>query len=87
MIITRHDAALRLTEHLQHHLTLTELVAWAEEAVMEAEFDEKDVEVLSHVIGRIGLADVREFGLSWEDLEQFLSLLGYQARVDVSRVA
>ncbi len=39
------------------------------------------------VIGRLGLADVREFGLSWEDLEELLAALGYQARVDISRVA
>ena len=86
-MITRHDVAVKLTEHIQHRLSLDDLVAWAEEAMMEAEFDEKDTEALSRVVARLGLADVREFGLSWEDIEQFLSLLGYQARVEISRVA
>jgi hypothetical protein len=86
-MITRHDVAVKLTEHIRHRLSLNELVAWAEEAMMEAEFDEKDTEVLRRVIARLGLADVREFGLSWEDLEQFLSMLGYRARVEISRVA
>ena len=86
-MITRDDVAVKLIAHIQHSITLNELVGWAEEAMMEAEFDEKDTEVLSHVIARLGLADVREFGLSWEELERFLSLLGYRARVEISRVA
>ena len=86
-MITRHDVAGKLAEHLRRSLTLDELVAWAEQAMMDAEFDEMDAEVLTRVIARLGLADVREFGLSWEDLEQFLSVLGYKARVDISRVA
>ncbi len=86
-MITRHDVAGKLAEHIRRRLTLDELVAWAEQAMMDAEFDEKDLEVLTRVIGRLGLADVREFGLSWEDLEEFLAALGYQARVDISRVA
>ncbi len=35
------------------------------------------------IAGRIGLADVRAFGLTWEDCEGFLSRLGYRAKIDV----
>lgn len=52
--------------------------------MMEAEFEESDMDVLSDVIGRLGLADVAEFGLRWQDCEEFLRRLGYRAKVTVS---
>jgi hypothetical protein len=86
-MITRHDVAAKLTDYLRHSLTLGELVEWAEQAMMEGEFDESDFETLRDIVSRLGLADVREFGLTWEDCEAFLSRLGYQARVEISEVA
>ena len=50
---------------------------------MEADFAEKDRESLRKVISRLGVADVRAFGLTWEDCEQLLQELGYSARVDI----
>ncbi len=52
--------------------------------MMDAEFGETDIEVLSDIIGRLGLADVAEFGLRWQDCEEFLRRLGYRATVSVS---
>ena len=46
--------------------------------------EEADTEVLSDIIGRLGLADVAEFGLRWQDCEEFLRRLGYRATVTVS---
>ena len=86
-MITRHVVAAKLTDYLHHHLTLEELVEWAEQAMMEGEFDESDFEALRDIISRLGLADVKEFGLTWEDCEDFLSRLGYEVRVEVSEVA
>jgi hypothetical protein len=56
----------------------------AERAMMDAEFDEADVEVLSDIVGRLGFADVGEFGLRWHDCEAFLHRLGYRTTVTVS---
>jgi hypothetical protein len=39
------------------------------------------------VVARIGLADVREFGLSWDDCYGFLSRLGYKVQVNATPVA
>jgi hypothetical protein len=52
--------------------------------MMDAEFDEAYIEVLSDIIARLGLADVAEFGLRWQDCEEFLRRLGYRATVTVS---
>ena len=86
-MITRHDIAAKLTDYLHRRLTLGEVVEWAEQAMMEGEFDESEFETLRDIISRLGLADVKEFGLTWEDCEEFLSRLGYEVRVEVSEVA
>ena len=83
MLITRQTVAERIAAYLHHKSTLAELVDWAENAVMEGEFAEVDMETLRKVISRLGVADVRAFGLTWEDCEQLLQELGYSARVDI----
>lgn len=53
--------------------------------MMDADFAEQDSELLGDIVGRLGLADVAEFGLRWEDSEEFLRRLGYRATVTVSQ--
>ena len=60
------------------------MVDWAETAMMDEEFEEEHCELLRDIISRIGLADVRAFGLTWEDCEDFLSRLGYKVSVTVA---
>jgi hypothetical protein len=55
--------------------------------MMDEEFDDQDFDVLRDIISRLGLSDVREFGLTWDDCLTFLARLGYQVRVEVSEVA
>jgi len=86
MRITRQFVAEKLIAYLRGKISQAELVDWAERAVMDAEFDEADVEMLSDVVARLGLADVTEFGLRWEDCEGFLRKLGYRARIEVEAV-
>lgn len=81
--ITRQTVAEKLAAYLRHELSLADLVAWAENAMMEGEFDEKDVATIRDVVARLGIADVRAFGLAWEDCEQLLARLGYSARVSI----
>jgi len=42
-------------------------VSWAEGAMMNGEIDENEAAAISDVVSRLGVADVREFGLTWED--------------------
>ena len=53
--------------------------------MMDAEFAPADGELLADIVGRLGLADVAEFGLRWQDCEEFLRRLGYRATVTVSQ--
>ncbi|HYR58691.1 MAG TPA: hypothetical protein VEO95_08685 [Chthoniobacteraceae bacterium] len=84
MPITKQTVAKQLVAYLQHELSLRALVDWAERAMMDGEFDNENPAVISEVVARLGLADVRAFGLAWEDCEELLRKLGYTARVEVS---
>jgi len=86
-MITRHTVAAQLTGYLHQRLTLDEIVDWANQAMMDEEFDDQEFDMLRDIIGRLGLADVREFGLTWDNCIAFLARLGYQVRVEVSEVA
>ena len=83
MTITKQTVADKIAAYLHHEMTLAQLVDWSERALMDGELADHDAKTLSSVIARLGVADVRAFGLSWEDCEQFLHKLGYAARVDV----
>ncbi len=87
MKLTRKKVAKRLTEYLHNRITLKELVDWAESAMMEADFEEDDFENLREIVSRIGLADVRAFGMTWEDCEDYLNRLGYSVNINVSETA
>ncbi|OFW00724.1 MAG: hypothetical protein A3I61_03725 [Acidobacteria bacterium RIFCSPLOWO2_02_FULL_68_18] len=80
---TREVLASRLRDYLQHRITRATLVDWAERAMMDEEFDDRDLDTIRDITSRLGLGDVREFGLTWEDCEAYLSRLGYRAKVDV----
>ena len=81
--ITDQVVANKLTAYLHHKLSLDELVAWAEEAMLEGEFEEENFETIRDIVSRLGVADVKAFGLTWEDCEWFLSKLGYTVRIEV----
>jgi cobyrinic acid a,c-diamide synthase len=83
MLITKQTVAHEISAYLHHAITLEQLVDWAENAIMEGDFDESETETLRTVIARLGVADVRAFGLSWPDCEEMLRQLGYAARVDI----
>jgi len=69
--------------YLQKRITLSSLVDWAERAVMDEEFDDRNIDVLMNIVSKIGLADVKSFGLTWEECENMLDKLGYFAKVEV----
>ncbi len=50
---------------------------------MDGEFDPAHLPTICDVVARIGVADVRAFGLTWEDCEQLLFQLGYSAQVSI----
>lgn len=83
-VITSNIIAEKLSAYLHHELELAELVDWAEDIMMDGDFEEKNYKNLREIIARLGAADVKAFGLTWEDCEQFLNNLGYSVQVEVA---
>jgi HD-like signal output (HDOD) protein len=82
-VLTRESVAEKLGAYLRHDLSLAALVDWAESALMNNDFDPAHLTTIRHAVARIGAADVRTFGLAWEDCEQLLCQLGYSAQVNI----
>jgi len=83
MLITEIIVADKIAAYLHHDITLAQLVDWAEHAMMEDEFEETGLSAIRSTVARLGVADVRAFGLTWEDCEELLSQLGFSARVSI----
>jgi len=86
MKVTRNDVATKLRAYLRHELPLSQLVDWAERAMYEGEFDDERFAAIREAVAKLGLADVKAFGLTLEDCEALLKRLGYSMRVDVVSV-
>ena len=82
-IVTAKIIAEKLSNYLHHQLSLEELVDWAENVMMEGDFEKQNYKKLREIVSRLGVADVKAFGLTWEDCEKFLNQLGYTVRVEV----
>jgi len=81
MAITRQIVADRIGSFLQNQLSLAELVDWAESAIMDEEFES---DVVRDVVATLGVADMRAFGLTWEECQRILRDLGFAARVEIA---
>lgn len=86
MTITKQTVTDKIAAYLHHEIALAQLVDWAEQAMIDGELAEGDAAALTPVIARLGVADVRAFGLTWEDSEELLGKLGYSPRVEVVAV-
>ncbi len=81
MLITKKDVFIKLQQFLNHDISLESLVDWAEIAMMEYEFDENDIDVIRNIVSRLGLADVKSFGLTWDECESYIYKLGYKVKL------
>ena len=87
MTITKSIAAQKIFACLNGKLSLKKLVDWPETAIMERNLAEKDMDVLMEVLGKLGLSDVRSFGLTWEDCQALMKHLGYSLQVEMEAAA
>lgn len=84
MKITKEAVAKKIIAYLNRSISVEDLVDWAENSVCEEEYDEQDFDLIKEIVAKIGLADVKEFGLSWDDCYNFLAQVGYKVKVIVS---
>jgi cobyrinic acid a,c-diamide synthase len=82
-MITKQMVIEKISQYLHHHISLEELVDWAESGMLNEPFDERYYNEIRAAVARLGVADVRTFGLTWEDCEQLFDVLGYSAHVEI----
>ncbi len=87
MMITRQFIAKQLLAYMSHQLSLAQLISWAENAIMEGGFEPENENTIRMVLGKLGLADVNNFGLLWEDCEQLMGQLGYKVKIEAALVS
>ena len=80
MQLIREAVARKLGAYLHQEISLDELVAWANVAMMEADFEEAYYDPIRDAAVRLGLADVQAFGLTRENYASLLKQLGYDIR-------
>jgi hypothetical protein len=80
MRITRQIVADQVGAYLRHQLSLDDLVDWAEQQILDGEFESTSVR---DAVARLGVADVRAFGLTWDDTQRLLGDLGYAASIQI----
>ncbi len=87
MLITGEVVGKKLLQYINREIPLTELIDWTENIISEGEFDKSQAELLRDILGHIGLADVKEFGLTWDDCYNYLNRLGYKVNVEAYKLA
>jgi cobyrinic acid a,c-diamide synthase len=81
MRITKRIVADQIAGYLRGEITLDKLVDWAEHQMMEGQVGRGTVR---DAVAKLGLADVRAFGLTWEDCRKLLRKLGFEVQVEVA---
>lgn len=82
--VTKKLLAVMLMKYVNREIDLSVLVSWAEDMMRESDFESSGFEVIRDILARIGLGDVHEFGLSWDDCYEFLHRLGYHVKVELA---
>jgi hypothetical protein len=86
MVITKNQVVEMLLKYINRQMDLPTLVDWAEKMMQVADFEDKNFAVIRDVLSHLGLADVREFGLTWDNCYDYLHMLGYDVKVELHAV-
>ena len=86
MIITKQLLAINLLCYLQHKTTLSDLVNWAEYAFREGDIQGEHPEVVRAILAKLGLAEVKAYGILWDDCYIYMQKLGYVLKIDAGLV-
>ena len=85
-LVIRADATTAMgTGHVMRCIALAQ--AWQDHGGKVTFLSHCESKIIREIVSRVGLADVRAFGMTWENCEDFLSRLGYRVRVEVLETA
>ena len=86
-MITKKIIANKLLAYLQHQMSLTDLVEWAEQSLLDSSYEDDKTHTIRNTLSHLGLADVKAFGLEWRDCESMMENLGFKLEVKALAVA
>jgi hypothetical protein len=86
-MITKNIIAEKLLAYLQHRLSKAELVNWAENSLMQNSYEDDHSHTIRNILAQLGLADVKAFGLEYQDCEAIMQKLGYKLEIKALSVA
>ena len=86
-MITKKIIAGKLLAYLQHRMSLTDLVDWAEQNLMKGSYEDDSSHTIRNTLAYLGVADVKTFGLEWKDCETIMEKLGFKLEVKALAVA
>lgn len=86
-MISKKTIAAKLLAYLQHRTSLAEVVAWAEQALLDADYKDDPAHTIRNILAQLGVADVKAFGLEWRDCEGIMERLGFKLEVKALEVA
>ena len=86
-MITKKIIAAKLLAYLQHSTSLAEVVDWAEQALVDADYKDDSSHSIRNILAQLAAADVKAFGLEWQDFESIMEKLGFKLEVKALEVA
>ena len=86
-MITKKVIANKLLAHLQHRVSLADVVAWAEQTLLDTDYKDDSAHTIRNILAQLGTADVKAFGLEWRDCESIMEKLGFKLEVNAREVA
>ncbi len=86
-MVTKKIIADKLLAYLQHRMSLSDLVDWAEQSLMKVDYEDDKFHTIRNTLAQLGMADVKAFGLEWKDCETIMENLGFKLEVKALEVA
>jgi len=86
-MITKKTIADKLLAYLKHQLSLSELTDWAEKSLKDSSYEDDNVHTIRNILAQLGLADVKSFGLEWNDCERIMQELGFKLEINALEIA
>lgn len=86
-MITKKNIADQLLTYLQHRVSSNQLVDWAENGLMNSNYEDDELHTVRNVLAQLGLADVKAFGLEYQDCEAIMQKLDYKLEVKALSIA
>ncbi len=81
MIVTKKLIKEKILEYLSLKISLKILDEWCEEQFQSSNFD-----VLTEVLSKIGVSNVKNFSIEWHEWNYFLEKLGYKVEINLRAV-